>query len=501
MSSSNDVRKEVRRKTIRNPFERIDLKYIPNYDDEEGNLFEFHIADRDMKYIPLESFQNLSEVENINKEAVEIYVDLERLSWDVEKIPKFDELVSNVADYIDKLIDSCSHVFILSISAYIPHFYSIISKVTSLKIRVLYYSITEYSWIEDKDLSYFGSLREFDSLINLQEFHVSIGDYSYTTKLNYMQVYRSLMKQLSKRRTIIVRVCERVFSGNMPVFEKFLNILKEYNMNFCLSNFEFQTDLFNECIKRGYAKLSFRMQNLLEINIEISDLRSLRIFVTALPFFKKLRVLGLIFKIDFFNNINNGGEDFKSYFSRMMFRKIHILRLDFDHSNIFNHSESHDHLFALMNEMAEEIIFQLDEKLQMLSLKGIPEMTHHMGNLLSRRCPHIIDIYLDPRFSIDENFVEQMKELKFISLNGVFHLNIPLNVEMAIVSSKDNQQEINKLLVTSSDDEIYNFFEDKFNRSFSYSLRICNGHCFKNFVLFNDMVQWNAYIGRMRIYF
>uniref|UniRef100_A0A0N4ZZT2 ATPase n=1 Tax=Parastrongyloides trichosuri TaxID=131310 RepID=A0A0N4ZZT2_PARTI len=195
-------------------------------------------------------------------------------------------------------------------------------------------------------------------------------------------------------------------------------------------------------------------------------------------------------------------ETLKRCFNEKLLSKIpnveeFYLKLEDWHS-IYDSVDHYLRSYLLKNDATKAILPHLKNKVKVLYLEGIPNMTADMAQIISTNCPEITDLYIEPLQSVDVTFVERMEKLQFINIKGIYRINIPRHVKMVIVTSKYDVD--SNMIAGMNTRESCEYFKERLNRNFTVSLRNCNETFLKYNVFFDNFLDWKVYLKKLNYF-
>uniref|UniRef100_A0A0N4ZDC6 FTH domain-containing protein n=1 Tax=Parastrongyloides trichosuri TaxID=131310 RepID=A0A0N4ZDC6_PARTI len=433
----------------------------------------------------------------------EIFLEFDITNSSLPGVLEINNVFIRIASFINDLFNRLPVAFILTMKTYICDFFIVLEKLTSPKIKVLKYSNIYIRKMYDQ-LDYNVPNGVIDKLENLEEFHLLPGEWHPTISSCYTKAYEAFLCQLTQRRNVVVKVCERINSEILvPHFTQFQKLTQKYRINIHLSfGTMLENSLLSMYIQKNDERKEFRVENLVSLDISIDDLIEFKRFSYALPLFNNLKKLNLEFSEYFLIELNQTTDNkkniFINYLKPMILQNIEAFKLFIENRSLpYDTNDDFLQSFIFKEEVTKQLISYFGDKLKVINLFNIPNMNQELGDTLSEKCPNITNMYLAPYSSISLNFIEKMKKLKFIKLRGTLELIIPSNVEMVVTTGVDYQGEIQKFLATADDNEVYEFFKNNFNKEFKYSIRNCKGGFFKDHIFFNNIFHWPVYSEKM----
>uniref|UniRef100_A0A0N4Z9M6 F-box domain-containing protein n=1 Tax=Parastrongyloides trichosuri TaxID=131310 RepID=A0A0N4Z9M6_PARTI len=406
-----------------------------------------------------------------------------------------------LAYFINNLFELCSNADTLEFKSLLSIHFFIINYLTSSKIKIL-------KGITIKSMLVFANIRNnnylgcIEKLKGLEELHIN-GFNMEMLKIEYCaNLLKDILKNLSKKEgnKFVYYGDTILLPSEIQFFNNFGNLLRLVQE--CKVNMAFKG--IYPCERKFYKHCP--VENIVEINICPGNITDFRIFVSKLHRFLKLKTIKLELLDDFFYNILkvNSISIFKKCFNTEMlknFEKIEEFYLKvqmFLPMDLLSNNETKEQMVEIKNNAILNLLIHLSTNLRLLYLEGLPDLTQEMSDILSKNCPNITEIYLIPKISINENFVKNMKNLKFIFLKGNHRVIIPDTVEMITFYPKDNDE--SRMLYEMLHTQFYNHFRYLFNRTFRCSIRNCYENRLMYGVFFNKIFDWKIYIKKMHSY-
>uniref|UniRef100_A0A0N4ZDC5 Sphingomyelin phosphodiesterase n=1 Tax=Parastrongyloides trichosuri TaxID=131310 RepID=A0A0N4ZDC5_PARTI len=310
-----------------------------------------------------------------------------------------------------------------------------------------------------------------NGLSNLEEMDIFINDPELNYKGDYMKGLVPLLNHLSKKKNNKLSISGRREAEEMHVFKEFIELTLINKLNVSLERLGSNNEtLLNEFNNLNSDFSRFPASNITSLDIKISTVHILGLLFKSLPIFLNLKILNLDLKKSLLDEILNvtSGNIHNGNFNCEQFKEIpnvekFCLKFQVD-EKVEDYMERYERLFPIMNDLTKEVLLNLNDKIKILILESIPDLSQEMGNILIRNCPNITDLILAPLNTIDPRFIENMKNLNFLHLKHIFNLNIPKEIKIIIVSHKKDS--LSKELGDATTDDANSYFQTQFNRTF-----------------------------------
>uniref|UniRef100_A0A0K0ERP9 F-box domain-containing protein n=1 Tax=Strongyloides stercoralis TaxID=6248 RepID=A0A0K0ERP9_STRER len=405
------------------------------------------------------------------------------------------------AQFIDKLFERASNATTLEIINVHEIQSYIIKHLKSHKIQVL--KKINVNELVQFGIKYSDSCCEiFENLKNLKKMELFVRNLDFYDIKLYKDMLIKIFQQLSTKSDNIINLYGEIRPKNFQNLKRLLKQAEDYNINISLNeSFLCSKDFFDVVYKEN---LTYPVNNITSLTISIWDESIYQKSFRTLPFFTKLIKLKLHFRDQLFENIIN--KNLINFFSNnidyAVFQKIEQIEefhlIIQNCSIIYDINEYFNKSFELKDQLTNNICLLLGHKLKNLYLKGVPNLGNEISYHLSNKCPNLENIHLTVLNTISPKFIENMKKLKFISLQGLHKLNIPSNVNMFIIYPYNDN--LNKEIFYLSNDKVHNFLNKSYGKNFKHFFR---SHCkdfIKYIVLFDNILHWTTYLEHLDNY-
>uniref|UniRef100_A0A0N4ZDD5 F-box domain-containing protein n=1 Tax=Parastrongyloides trichosuri TaxID=131310 RepID=A0A0N4ZDD5_PARTI len=412
-----------------------------------------------------------------------------------------ETLTDAFGTFVDELFRMCPNADTLEVYSVVGVHFFLIKKLKSPKIKklkdVTLSSMIDYSQTNPEECE-----EVINELSGLEEIDVFVRDFELYSKPYYLPMFGSIIYQLSKKKNNKVVISGNVAAKHVYMFKNFISFLSLNGINIILKGqFLCHEPLFSDlAMDECFYNLYFT-SNIISLSVNLWNMKIFELFFISLPSFKNLKTIKIDIKDQLFENILSidSVDIYKCCFNSKLLGNIpeveeFYLRIQ-NNEAIYENEEDYKKAVPIKNDAAKEILLHLKSSIKKLYLKGIPNMTTEMGNIVSTNCPNINELILSPVYTLDSTFVQNMKYLKFLLLKGIYRLNISKDVEIVIVSTKKDL--LSKQIADATDSDSCNYFSIQFNRPLKVSLRnIVDGHLKYN-VFLNDILSWNSYLQKM----
>uniref|UniRef100_A0A0N4ZZZ9 Leucine-rich repeat protein n=1 Tax=Parastrongyloides trichosuri TaxID=131310 RepID=A0A0N4ZZZ9_PARTI len=331
-------------------------------------------------------------------------------------------------------------------------FYSIIKDLSTSKIKVLTF---DQIYNNDIEINCPVNTNPITMLSNLRQLQISFNKISPYLESKVKLIYDTIIREISYNEKLKLMI-SGYMGKNLSLGQKdVMKLINKYNIDIGLLGVPFPNDIFG---LTNIMKNNLKMNNIVELNLTLNSLSICQNFVNSLPKMERIKILKLNFSNRWFSEYKMLKEKMEPREDLMLLpsfnkniEKIYI-NLEYYYTDYDNSDQAY---LSEKNDVGQELIKRFGNNIKTLHLGGIPNMTNEMGELLSKNCSNLQELYLIPTQSIDINFILNMKNLKFVSLKRMHKLIIPDHVQMVIVNFV-NDMTYRKLRMLS-DDECYNY--------------------------------------------
>uniref|UniRef100_A0A0N4Z815 F-box domain-containing protein n=1 Tax=Parastrongyloides trichosuri TaxID=131310 RepID=A0A0N4Z815_PARTI len=416
-----------------------------------------------------------------------------------------DSFSQRMATFIDELFMICPNATSLTFNSYSSTFFFIIPYLSSPSINILKLNFSKY--VYGHYLDKISKLKNvLYGLNNLKVVYLDIACVPSILETNCQNLINSMLEYLSGKLKNRFILNTKFNKDDIKYVKNFLKYAHLYDVNIGLQGTLNKNDSFFSFPSFSEKNDEiFETKNIVELNISVNDLDGWTKLFDELPNFENLKV----FKVSLnsnslkYDSMNNEESVLSRYFNNKRLKNISNLdEFYFQLSRFFYFNgtyEEKEKFYILVDLIVDGMISNLNSKLKVMYLDGIPNLNDEMKVKLNTNCPNITSIHLGPINSIAVDFIENLEKLKFVQIVGNFKINIPSNVDILIFNSGDfHEHDDYKMIGEMNSTETDTYFRDKYNRNFNVSIKNCDDYHFRYAVLCDNILTWNAYLDKLR---